>query len=119
MDRQDLARILRSSRTEAGLTQVEIASRIGTTQAAVARAESGRVMPTLDLVGRWADATGSVITLQLGAMAEPIAGADIAPSGVDRDQIRHLRSISPDARLRGLRNAARFLARQRPLLKQP
>ena len=118
MEREDVAKILRGARIDAGLTQVEMASRIGSTQAAVARAESGRVMPTLDLVDRWARAVGRPIVLRLGITIDAGEQGDIAPSGVDRDQIQHLRSLTPEARLRGLRNAARFLGRQRPLLKR-
>lgn len=37
------------ARHEAGLTQAEVASRMGTTQSVVARLETARHMPTFDL----------------------------------------------------------------------
>ena len=43
--------------------------------------------------------------------------ADLADSGVDRDQLRHQLSLTPDQRLESLKNAVAFLDRQRPLLR--
>lgn len=49
---------LRRIREEAGLKQGEVAERAGTTQSAIARVESGKVMPSLDIVARIASACG-------------------------------------------------------------
>jgi transcriptional regulator with XRE-family HTH domain len=118
VDRGEVAAALLASRTAAALTQAALAARIGTTQTAIARAESGTVMPTLDLIERWARACRRTVVLQMGRQAGVEAvGADLATSGVDRDQIRHQMSLTPDARLRGLRNAARFTAAHRPRLR--
>lgn len=111
VDATSVAAALRAARLAAGLTQVRLAERIGTTQTAVARAESGKVMPTIGLADRWARATGRPMMLRLGN------GPDIAPSGVDRDQLRHQLGLTPDARLRGLTNTVQFIARQRPRLR--
>lgn len=46
------------ARQEAGLTQAEVAQRMGTTQSVVARLESARHMPTFDMVARYAAALG-------------------------------------------------------------
>ena len=47
----------------AGLTQAELARRAGTTQAAVARVEGGRVSPTVRTLQRLLAATGHELTL--------------------------------------------------------
>ncbi len=57
------------TRRAAGLTQRELAQRIGTTQAAVSKIEAGRTIPGLPLIERIARATGTPITLTLGAEA--------------------------------------------------
>jgi transcriptional regulator with XRE-family HTH domain len=52
---------------EAGLTQAELARRVGTTQAAISKIETGRTVPGLDLLDRLAAAIGRPITLTMGA----------------------------------------------------
>ena len=52
------------ARTEAKLTQAELAARIGTTQSAIARLEGGRVSPSVTTLKRYAEATGH--RLQIG-----------------------------------------------------
>ena len=46
-------------RNRAGLTQEELARRMGTTQPVVARLESGRTRPSMRTLERLAEATGS------------------------------------------------------------
>jgi ribosome-binding protein aMBF1 (putative translation factor) len=46
------------ARTDAGLTQAELAARMGTKQSFIARLESGRDLPTLKTLNRVAEATG-------------------------------------------------------------
>src|SRR5271154_2110653 len=46
-------------RNRAGLTQQELSRKMGTTQPAVARLESGRSRPSMRTLERLADATGS------------------------------------------------------------
>lgn len=48
----EFRRALISARIAAGLTQKELADRMGTTQSAIARLESGSQMPTLDTLYR-------------------------------------------------------------------
>ncbi len=55
----ELARALIEARTMAGLTQAELALRMGTTQSVIARLESGRVQPTTATLQRLARATGT------------------------------------------------------------
>jgi transcriptional regulator with XRE-family HTH domain len=55
------------ARTEAGLTQAQIAERIGTTQSAVARLESGKGKhsPSLATLRKYAQALGCKLELRL------------------------------------------------------
>lgn len=53
------------ARTAAKLTQAELARRLGTTQSAVARLESGGVSPSFSTLRRYAAATGTRLTVGL------------------------------------------------------
>lgn len=55
----DLARELIAARVRAGLTQAEVAERMGTTQSVVARLESGARMPSVNTLLKFASATRS------------------------------------------------------------
>ena len=55
----EIARILIEARTQAGLTQAQLAERIQTTQSAVARFESGRIHPSTKTLRKIAQATGT------------------------------------------------------------
>lgn len=67
---------LAEARRDAGLTQTEVAARMGTTQSAVSRVESGRSQPTLDFVDRYARAIGRPITIRFGAGPDPPTRAE-------------------------------------------
>jgi ribosome-binding protein aMBF1 (putative translation factor) len=54
-----LASAVMDVRNRAGLTQEELAQKMGTTQPVVARLESGRSRPSMRTLERLADATGS------------------------------------------------------------
>lgn len=54
----ETVRELVAARARAGLTQEEVAARMGTTQSTVARLESGRRPPSLRTVQRYAQAVG-------------------------------------------------------------
>lgn len=54
-----LAAALIRARSEAHMTQEDVAKAMGTTQAVVARLESGRTMPSTRTLQRFAKATGS------------------------------------------------------------
>ncbi|MEQ8665251.1 MAG: helix-turn-helix transcriptional regulator [Rhodospirillales bacterium] len=54
-----------AARQAAKLTQQEVAERMGTQQAAVARIESGRIKPTLETIERYAAATGHKVDIRL------------------------------------------------------
>ena len=53
------------ARTEANLTQGQLAKRLGTTQSAVARMEGGRVSPSIATIRRYARATGKRLEIEL------------------------------------------------------
>lgn len=63
--------IIERLRLEAGLTQRDLAGRVGTTQAAISKIETGRTVPGLELLDRIATALGRPITLTLGESSEP------------------------------------------------
>ncbi len=55
------------ARTQAKLSQAELAKRIGTTQSAIARLEGGGVSPSLSTLRRYAEATGTKLQINLVA----------------------------------------------------
>ena len=55
----DLARSLIEARTDAGLTQAQLAERMKTTQSVVARIESGRAHPSIRTLENFARGTGT------------------------------------------------------------
>ena len=72
------------ARADQGLTQAQVAERIGTTQSAVARMESGRGKhsPSLATLSRYADALGCKLEVRLVRRSRP--GKDSAVRSVSR-----------------------------------
>ncbi len=64
-DEFDLARELIAARVRVGLTQAEVAARMGTTQSVVARLESGAQMPSVNTLLKFAKATRSRPVIKL------------------------------------------------------
>lgn len=64
-----VARELIAARTRAGLSQNEVADRMGTTQSVVARLESGKRPPSMRTIGRYAQAVGGHVVLRIEATA--------------------------------------------------
>jgi len=60
-----LVNALIQARTRARLSQAEVASRMGTTESAVSRLESGRVKPSTRTLERYAQATGHRLRISL------------------------------------------------------
>jgi ribosome-binding protein aMBF1 (putative translation factor) len=54
-----------AARQTAGLTQTEIANRMGTSQSVVARLENARHMPTFEMIARYAAAIDRRLDIQL------------------------------------------------------
>ena len=69
-DRTRLVRELAEQRQAAGLSQTEIAARMGTSQSAVARLESGTADVRASTLERYAAAVGSQITWKLNRPGE-------------------------------------------------
>ncbi|RUW61359.1 helix-turn-helix transcriptional regulator [Mesorhizobium sp. M7A.F.Ca.US.008.03.1.1] len=65
-----IAEALIKARGEADMTQEEVATAMGTTQAVIARLESGRNMPSTRTLQRFAKATGSKLRISFEP-AEP------------------------------------------------
>lgn len=59
---------VRTAREEAGLTQRELAARMATSQAAIARLETGATAPTLTTLQKAATALGMDISVELHAI---------------------------------------------------
>jgi len=68
-----LAHELIAARVRAGLTQEQLAQRMGTTQSAVARLESGRRMPSVKTLERFATATGTRLVVRFEGNGEAAA----------------------------------------------
>jgi transcriptional regulator with XRE-family HTH domain len=95
----DAARALREARRRAGLSQSEVARRTGTAQPAIARIESGLVVPRIDTLETLLRACGRTLTVV------PRLGVE-----VDRQPIRVLLERPPLARIAGTGlRAARIL----------
>jgi transcriptional regulator with XRE-family HTH domain len=62
-DEFTLASALIGARSRAGLSQTELAHRMGTSQAAIARIESGRYLPSGRTLQRFAEATGTTLRI--------------------------------------------------------
>lgn len=58
-----LAEALIEARAQAHMTQEQVAEKMGTTQAVIARLESGRVMPSTRTLKRFAEATGTRLSI--------------------------------------------------------
>jgi DNA-binding XRE family transcriptional regulator len=78
--RQRLISGLAAQRQSAGLSQTEVAARMGTSQSAVARLEAGEADLRISTLERYAAAIGSQLTWQLQA-GVPQAGAARADTG--------------------------------------
>jgi len=74
MNAEEFGYALYRNRIRAGLSQVELAERMGTKQPAISRAERGRAIPTLEFLERWTKATGANLELHLGPKAMPDLG---------------------------------------------
>jgi len=61
----DLARLVRSSREAAGLSQAELAARMGTKQPAIARLEHAQAWPKIPVLQKLARALGLMVKIEL------------------------------------------------------
>ena len=63
--RPPLQREMIDARVRAGLTQEQLARRMGTKQSAIARLESGRILPSIPTLKKMAEATESRLVVRL------------------------------------------------------
>jgi predicted transcriptional regulator len=61
----EIARAIIEARTASGLTQEDLAARMGTSQSYIAKLESGRTLPTMRTWFKIAEATGTRAVLRL------------------------------------------------------
>lgn len=82
--------LLREARTNAGLSQVELARRAGVTQSVVSAYESGRRQPSLPMLARLVQAAGSELemTVRPVGLRRPLGGALGRRVRSHRDEIR-------------------------------
>jgi hypothetical protein len=105
-----VAALIRRARTDAGLSQAELAERAGTSQPALARYEAGTILPTLPTLERLLSACGR--RLQVRAVrAKPTAlttsfRGRLGPQA--RELRRHRRRLLEAARARGVRSVRVF-----------
>ena len=64
-DEFEVARALIRARSQANLTQAELAARMSTSQAAIARLEAGKGNPSVATLKRYAAATGAHLRIEL------------------------------------------------------
>jgi transcriptional regulator with XRE-family HTH domain len=112
-DRQALrnlgsGRLIREARRLAGLTQAELAERLGTAQSAVSNWERGRDTPRVDTLARVLEACGFEADMTFRRHDD-----------VDRAQIRQNLALTPAERLESVRNVSRLRAGARPAEREP
>ena len=81
MDAQEIGREIARIRRLRGLTQAELARRVGTQQPAIARIEQGRTLPSLRTLLRIAEALNARLHIHL----EPLNAKGDANAGVEED----------------------------------
>lgn len=104
----DIASLIVSARVSAGLTQRQLAARVGTSQPAIARLEAGQVSPTLDTVVRVAAAAGFELRVALVPAPAPDPVIEAYKRDVDRTLLRENLRRSVDERLRSLEELQQF-----------
>ena len=73
-DKLQLARQMKELREKAGLSQAQLAARVGTQAPGIARIESGRFAPRLDVLHRIAAALGKRVRIRFDSIGAPPAG---------------------------------------------
>jgi transcriptional regulator with XRE-family HTH domain len=96
--------LIREARRLGGLTQAELARRLGTSQSAVSNWERGLDTPRVDTLARILEACGFEADLTFRRLDD-----------VDRAQLRQNLARTPAARLESVRNVSRLRARARPV----
>lgn len=98
---KDAATLLREARTQAGLSQRQLAQRAGTAQSVIARIERGLASPSWGTLSRLLAAAG----LELRAELEPRA----TPGSHMLEDVARILSLTPEHRLAEIRNVSRLV----------
>ena len=85
---------IRRLRTARGITQVELAHRLGVSKQSVSNWESNNIQPSIELLEKIADLFGFTTDHLLGG--EPLQMLDV--SGLTAQQIVHLQMLIEDLR---------------------
>ena len=101
-------RLIREARRLGGLTQGDLARRLGTTQSAVSNWERGRDTPRVDTLARILEACGFEADMTFRRLDD-----------VDRAQIRENLAMTPAERLRSVRNVSKLRAKARRVEREP
>jgi transcriptional regulator with XRE-family HTH domain len=99
--------LIREARRLGGITQAELARRLGTSQSAVSNWERGRDTPRVDTLARILEACGFEADMTFRRLDD-----------VDRAQLRENLAMAPAARLASVRNVSRLRARARPVERE-
>ncbi|MHB8439045.1 MAG: helix-turn-helix domain-containing protein [Acidimicrobiales bacterium] len=75
---------VRTARRRAGLSQLELARRAGTSQPSIARLERGQVSPTVISLDRIARALGAELVIDFEPRAAPAASSEPRPDSAAR-----------------------------------
>ena len=100
--------LIREARRLGGLTQADLARRLGTTQSAVSNWERGRDTPRVDTLARILEACGFEADMTFRRLDD-----------VDRTQIRETLAMTPAERLRSVRNVPKLRAKARRVEREP
>ena len=101
-------RLIREARRLGGLTQADLARRLGTTQSAVSNWERGRDTPRVDTLARILEACGFEADMTFRRLDD-----------VDRAQIRENLAMTPAERLQSVRNVSELRAKARRVEREP
>ena len=101
-------RLIREARRLGGLTQADLALRLGTTQSAVSNWERGRDTPRVDTLARILEACGFEADMTFRRLDD-----------VDRTQIRENLAMTPAERLQSVRNVSKLRAKARRVEREP
>lgn len=101
-------RLICEARRLGGLTQGNLARRLGTTQSAVSNWERGRDTPRVDTLARILEACGFEADMTFRRLDD-----------VDRAQIRENLAMTPAERLQSVRNVSKLRAKARRVEREP
>ncbi len=71
-------------RIQRGLTQKQLAEKVGKTQPSIARLESGRHVPTLDLLEQIATVLGARLTIRIEPLEDAEAGTECRQADMEK-----------------------------------